>query len=483
MPAIHRVLTQQPAHALLLRGIADPPTTTLQRLMALMTGALPTLVDAGSNFASTAIAEDNLVAQLQRYGRATVRPDQRVISLGDDTWEGLFPTLLNESHSYPSFDVWDLHTVDAAVISHLYPMLAKPVHDWGLLIAHFLGVDHAGHRYGPGHPAMGDKLIQMNMVLEHIFDAVHEDTLVVVIGDHGMDAKGDHGGDSDNEVDAALFFYSKQRPLMLVDSDSQHIMQQIVDGIEKFDFGSMERELHHPFAKWMEHRTACQIDLVSTLAMLMGLPIPYGSLGTAIPELFLFANQGDDVDDALQNLVAVSRINALQLHSYIDKYSSMRSDAATAFAESLSIFEEAEQAFARLPFAQQGKPATHYGNDNATEQQQQSRKDMIACYLAYVKYNRMTLLIARRIWSRFEPTLMIFGDSLLVACPVLVMIYFVAFQFKPIEAPHGSWVVGGAVIGIALGSLRPIVSTVYAGVSESNILIHTGHEMLFFGTI
>ena len=135
---------REPRHSLLFRGQADPPTTTLQRLMAMMTGALPTLVDAGSNFASGALREDNLIEKV-------LKQQKRVVSLGDDTWDRLFPSSINESYFYPSFDVWDLHSVDLGVLEHLMPMLDKPDHDWGFLIAHFLGVDHAGHRYGPGH--------------------------------------------------------------------------------------------------------------------------------------------------------------------------------------------------------------------------------------------------------------------------------------------------------------------------------------------
>ncbi len=37
--------------------------------------------------------------------------------------------------------------------------------DWDVLIAHFLGVDHCGHRFGPDHPAMAEKLSQMDGVL------------------------------------------------------------------------------------------------------------------------------------------------------------------------------------------------------------------------------------------------------------------------------------------------------------------------------
>lgn len=59
--------------------IADPPTTTMQRLKALTTGSLPTFIDVGSNFASTAIIEDNWVEQIVSSGR-------NITFLGDDTW-------------------------------------------------------------------------------------------------------------------------------------------------------------------------------------------------------------------------------------------------------------------------------------------------------------------------------------------------------------------------------------------------------------
>lgn len=43
--------------------------------------------------------------------------------------------------------------------------------DWEVLVAHFLGVDHCGHRFGPDHPAMADKLTQMDGVIRS--DTVH----------------------------------------------------------------------------------------------------------------------------------------------------------------------------------------------------------------------------------------------------------------------------------------------------------------------
>ena len=67
--------------------------------------------------------------------------------MGDDTWMTVFPDLFEPSLTFPydSFNVEDLHTVDNGVIAHLFPLLNR-TRDWDVLIGHFLGVDHVGHR-------------------------------------------------------------------------------------------------------------------------------------------------------------------------------------------------------------------------------------------------------------------------------------------------------------------------------------------------
>lgn len=118
-----------------------------------------------------------------------------MVFMGDDTWESLFPKSFHRSLPFPSFNVKDLHTVDNGILQHLYatsmyllrPSLPKSLTsstrcrlicsgrsllvptvaggDWEVLVAHFLGVDHCGHRFGPDHPAMADKLTQMDGVI------------------------------------------------------------------------------------------------------------------------------------------------------------------------------------------------------------------------------------------------------------------------------------------------------------------------------
>ncbi|XP_023571790.1 GPI ethanolamine phosphate transferase 3 isoform X3 [Octodon degus] len=197
--SLQRLLEIQPYHTRLYRSQVDPPTTTMQRLKALTTGSLPTFIDAGSNFASHAILEDNLIKQLNSAGR-------RIVFMGDDTWKDLFPGAFSKAFFFSSFNVKDLHTVDNGILEHLYPTMDSG--EWDVLIAHFLGVDHCGHKHGPHHPEMAKKLSQMDQVIQGLVERLKNDTLLVVAGDHGMTMNGDHGGDSELEVSAALFLYS-----------------------------------------------------------------------------------------------------------------------------------------------------------------------------------------------------------------------------------------------------------------------------------
>lgn len=157
MPVMETVLKRSPRNSRLYQFIADAPTTTMQRLKGLTTGSLPTFVDVGSNFASAAISEDNWLSQAFNMGR-------KLVFMGDDTWMQLYQNVFSRKWPFPSLNVKDLHTVDNGVIEHLIPEIERD--DWDIIIAHFLGVDHCGHRFGPYHPAIGEKLKQMNDVIE-----------------------------------------------------------------------------------------------------------------------------------------------------------------------------------------------------------------------------------------------------------------------------------------------------------------------------
>lgn len=260
-PILHKLSQEEPDNALLLKFISDPPTTTLQRLKGLTTGTLPTFIDAGSNFNGDAIDEDNWILQLHNNNKS-------VAFMGDDTWMALFEKYFNPQLSFPydSLNVLDTETVDNGVILHLFPLLdSENSTKWDVLIGHFLGVDHIGHSYNPNHFMMKKKLEQMNQVITDVTKKIDDKTLLVVIGDHGMDATGNHGGDSKDEVETSLFMYSKQK---------------------RFKFHKKNKSFYDTSELGKKYRSVNQIDLVPTISLLLGLPIPFNNLGYPIDEAF-----------------------------------------------------------------------------------------------------------------------------------------------------------------------------------------------------
>ncbi len=164
MPYVRKLLQEQPSKAKLFKFVADPPTSTMQRLKALTTGGLPTFIDIGSNFNSYAILEDSIIRQVSQNGR-------NVTFMGDDTWLGLYPSMLTKVFPYPSLNVKDIHTVDEGVLSQLFSELKR--NDADLLVGHFLGVDHIGHTFGPSHWTMGEKLPQMDQMIRWVYTIMH----------------------------------------------------------------------------------------------------------------------------------------------------------------------------------------------------------------------------------------------------------------------------------------------------------------------
>lgn len=105
LKVIHELQRSAPSHTRLYKFIADPPTTTLQRLKGLTTGTLPTFIDMGSNFATPEINEDNVIDQLKATGKKTV-------FMGDSTWTDLFPKRFLREYPYASFNIFDLDSID-----------------------------------------------------------------------------------------------------------------------------------------------------------------------------------------------------------------------------------------------------------------------------------------------------------------------------------------------------------------------------------
>lgn len=419
IPILYDTAVNQPENAFLLPFIADPPTTTLQRLKGLTTGTLPTFVDAGSNFAGMEIDEDNLVSQLRTAGK-------NMVHLGDDTWHSLFPDYFDANLTCPfdSFNVWDLYTVDNGVTSNLLPLLHPDNSTrWDVIFGHYLGVDHAGHRYGPNHATMGAKLKEMDEVIRTLIEKVDDDTLLVVMGDHGMDSKGDHGGESNDEVDAALWMYSKQNI-----------------------FGRMSHETALP-PKFSRERFIPQIDLVPTLSLLLGMPIPFNNLGSPIEEAFA----GLDGDN-LMNLAMVNRLTSAQIKRYQHEYAEARGADHSLSLGSLEHWHTAEHNWQKIP-----------KSDSAA---------LRSVYDSYRQYQRNTLQICRGLWAHFDVPSMIQGIAILFAGLALLVVYArgIKADRTDLTRPLLKLAGAGSGFGAAFGGLLSLLGIIDMPVAESSAL-------------
>lgn len=469
-PHYHGVLTlprelsaAEPGHSFLFNAHSDPPTATLQRIKGITTGSLPTFVDIGASFSPSAIEEDSFVAQLRAAGK-------KIAFAGDDTWLTAFsnPFERNMSFPYDSFNVEDLHSVDNGVIRHLFPLLdsnngavsrgSEP--EWDVFIGHFLGVDHVGHRLGPAHPTMRAKLTQMDNVLRRLVASLHDDTLLVVLGDHGMDAKGDHGGDGLLETSSAMWIYSKGVRLAHADTNIK--------------YGNLMTFATFPGSS-TAHRSIQQIDVAPTLSLLLGLPIPFNNLGTVIPELFTYqpninvstlasSQLGDNSpspsrirwwgassgsaglrrnshseDGSLHTLRIATRYNAEQIMAYLQAYR-----ASSSGAELDAYWPHLRNAFNRAINLLDGI------SDNGA----------IAEGIAFT---RLSLETCRTLWAQFNAPRMIVG-LLLLAMGLLTIssVYFnlahhrMDWERAAREIVLRGWVgvVTGAIGGLALGVLK-----------------------------
>lgn len=237
--------------ALLYRSRAYSPTVTLPRIKTLLTGTVPGFGDVLLNFNADVLRDDNLVHQARASGKKTV-------FYGDDTWLKILPGCFDRYEGTTSFFVSDYTEVDRNVSRHVPSEMEAT--DWDWLVLHYLGLDHIGHTHGPSSSLVDDKLAEMDGILSTMYASLrrraNDSFLIVVTGDHGMNAVGNHGGSSEGEVMTALLFIPTK----------------------PWDFGSQDV------------RTVSQVDIAPTLSLLTGLPIPKGSYGRALADVLTAAN-------------------------------------------------------------------------------------------------------------------------------------------------------------------------------------------------
>ena len=380
-------------------GHASPPTITMPRIKAITTGSVPSFLDVVLNFAesdttSTLANQDSWLAQ------SRVKPGSKLVMYGDDTWLKLFPGFFDRADGTTSFFVSDFTEVDQNVTRHVPVELAQP--DWSVMILHYLGLDHIGHKSGPQSTNMAPKQREMDVVVEQIYRAMEHtshlnNTLLVLCGDHGMNEAGNHGGSSSGEVTTALTFISPK-------------FRTVFDGLESPRATTSD----YSFYDKVE-----QSDIAPTLASLLGFSIPQNSLGVLIPKLLaLWTQDQDKLDLLIANAHQIAEIANATYPETFKEYSTAESCAlANSDAASLSC--------AWL----EARPAAH-----AVDSSQLTTVQAIAQTLRFLK-NAQRLLSGTA--SNYNLIKMFSGMSFAVAAVILAFISIPAGTFD-------TWISGSA---------------------------------------
>ncbi|KAK6850300.1 hypothetical protein PG995_014133 [Apiospora arundinis] len=261
---------------------ATSPTVTMPRLKAITTGSIPSFLDVILNLdeadtSSQLSAQDSWLAQMK------AKKTGKLLLYGDDTWLKLFPDTFDRADGTSSFFVSDFTEVDNNVTRHITSELRQD--DWNTMVLHYLGLDHIGHKSGPRSVNMVPKQHEMDGIVREIYGALEtqphlQSTLLVLIGDHGMNDAGNHGASSAGETSPALVFMSPK-----------------LKGIAK------PATVPAPFDEDFQYYTKVdQSDLAPTLGALLGFPVPKNNLGAFIQDFLPFwSNRHDQMHLLLSN--------------------------------------------------------------------------------------------------------------------------------------------------------------------------------------
>ncbi len=251
---LNNYIAEHPDNFVVMRARADAPTMTVNRIPCIATGNIPPKAALLQALEALPAVEDSFPRQLRLLGKKS-------FFTGDPLWVEYFPDEFTESCPALGFNI-----KDPAVDSNTVPFLKKKIaeNDFDLLLGHVLSIDHMGHSFGLGDERVKTQIAVNDKLILEIIDSIDEDTTFVILGDHGMDALGTHGGSTDDETETAILAFHKKGFQKYHQKDLSPVMRSV-----------NETDL---FIK--------QQDIAPTLSMLMGIPIPFSNMGQMINDIY-----------------------------------------------------------------------------------------------------------------------------------------------------------------------------------------------------
>lgn len=224
---------------------------TVPGVRAIGCGTASDYLDLFENWGAVVSDKPNLLANLKQAGISTG-------IIGDIVWAKMYRPWLDMIQTETGLSAFEYYIHSTEKPDRVHAGRARDALQKGtaprFLVVHFVGLDHAGHAWGPPSDRYAAAARSLDAKIDGLLRSVDADTTVVITSDHAMTNRGGHGG-SDAEA--------RRTPLVMLGRGIRQVSGLAVD----------------------------QVDLTPTLAALMGVPIPAQSTGRIIHEALDLSNE------------------------------------------------------------------------------------------------------------------------------------------------------------------------------------------------
>jgi len=289
----NRAYAQDPEKYVAIRSIVDVPTLTILRIPCLMTGNVPRKAGVMTSFKAMTSQEDSIPRQLQLEGK-------KVFYEGDPNLYNNFPEYFKAPKAVGEFDMND-PAVDEIPKEFIKQTIADK--DFDFLVAHLLRVDHVAHAFHDlTHPIVEQAIDEMDLFLQEVINSIDDDTILIFGGDHGGSIDGRHGDGTPQVTNTMYIAYHKNGWMKYKQPDTEKVMRSI-----------------------NETKSVKQVDIVPTLSMLMGIPIPFSNMGQIMSDFYPagydYPSTKSCPDVAFEmQMLRDNYLNGLQIRNYFKKY-------------------------------------------------------------------------------------------------------------------------------------------------------------------
>ncbi|KAF7682463.1 GPI ethanolamine phosphate transferase 2 [Astathelohania contejeani] len=247
-------------------SLTGSPTCTSSRVDSILTGIPTNLLNGLSNFINRKCIYDNFVKQAIKT--------HTVGFYGDSTWL----TLVEELHGVPGHVMPPYDKENHDLESQVMKEFLNDFNKYEIAIGHFFYLDHIGHHLNTIESVEIEKmLLEYDKFIENLYKKMDDDTLLVILSDHGVNNDGSHGGSKAAETAAFSFFIDKRGIEIYEDKKKSEIRENYLSKFFHLNFDWISSI--NPIT--LIH----QNDIIPTFSVLLDIPIPFHSYGNLIHEL------------------------------------------------------------------------------------------------------------------------------------------------------------------------------------------------------